>query len=891
VTDRAPAAVRLYRVALRLLPAAVVRTDGEEMVRVFAEQWWEPRGTASRARLALRTFGRLPAVAMLEWLDVLGWSDTRTVHARRGGTTMGGWGTNLRLALRTLRKAPGFALTTVLLLGLGIGSVTAIFTLVDHVLLRALPYPEADRLVLVENGSHSGVAFREYRTFPSIDLWGAAMGDDASLVGEGDPLKIREVRVSEDFFRLFGARPALGRLLVGDDYAALDGGVLSHGAWVRIFGGATSVLGRTIRVNDETVTVVGVLAEDFIPPEGGVSWGGIPDLWRPIDWTDPMLEEPGYHVLELYGRLAPGVTLATANAEMKRAQERLAARDENFRDREGNPARTPFAGLQELTTRDVRPALGLLLGAVGLLLLVACLNVAHLFLARSLGRAQEMAVRRALGAGMGSLLQQLTVESLLLGGLGGVLGLGLAVLGARALLALSPQTLPWSTGIGVDPRVVAFAAAVSAGAALVFGLLPTLRAMGHHPNEHLKGASRSATAGRGTSRVRNGLVVLEVAVSLVLVAEAGLLVRSFVNVRAHDPGFDPSGVWTVPLTLPDMTTAEYVEAMERVRTSVASIPGVSSASVALTQPLEWTGGSHCCWSQSSLRVDGESKEGYRLWMHPVSAGYFETLAVPMRAGAPWSVAEARDEAWVGVMDESLAIALFGSAERAVNRVVSTGRDETPIRITGVAASVRHYGLDREETSNLYVPLEHLPFAMDRAHVAVRLAGETPDGFARTLREAIWKAAPDLPVPVIRSMQDWVDRSTASRRFDTVLFGAFGFLALLLAAAGLYGTLLYSVGERRRELGIRMALGAARADLVRRVVLRGVGLAAFGSALGLVGSWLASRALASKLYGLGAHDPGTLALAVGVLLAAAFVASWIPARRAGSTDPLLTLREE
>jgi hypothetical protein len=243
------------------------------------------------------------------------------------------------------------------------------------------------------------------------------------------------------------------------------------------------------------------------------------------------------------------------------------------------------------------------------------------------------------------------------------------------------------------------------------------------------------------------------------------------------------------------------------------------------------------------------------------------------------------------MDESFAVALFGSAERAVNRVVTVGRDQLAIRITGVVATVRHYGLDRDDTSNLYLPLEHLPFEINRAHVAVRLAGEMPDGFARTLREAIWKAAPDLPVPVVRSMEEWIDRSTASRRFDSVLFGAFGFLALLLAAAGLYGTLLYSVGERRRELGIRLALGAARSEVVRRVVLRGVALASVGSALGLVGAWFVGCALESKLYGLDPHDPRTLALAVGVLLATALLASWLPARRAGGTDPLLTLREE
>jgi len=538
------------------------------MVSTFAELWANAQQSSGRAGLLLRAFGRLPWVAAAEWMEILGFTGATPAIQRNqmNGRWRMGLGRNLRFAVRTLKKSPAFSVTTVLLVGLGVGAVTTIFTLVDHVLLRALPYPDAERLVLIENGSHSGVTFREFQEMRTVDLWAAGRSDDANLVGEGDPLRIIEAQVSRDFMRLLGAKPALGRLLLEDDFAAANNVVLSHATWMRVFGGDEDIVGKSIRVDQTAVTVVGVLAESFVSPDGMVDRGSGPDIWRPIDWSEPNLANIQYHVLQVIGRLAPGVTLAEVNLELTELSERMAVRfPEDRVDREGRALTTPAAGLQEVTTRRVRTGLGLLLGAVTLLLAVACMNVAHLFLARSLSRVREMAVRRALGAGTLGLIQQLLIESLVLGLAGGALGLGLATLGVRGFLALNPMAIPWSSDVGIDMRVLAFAGAVSVVTALAFGLLPALKSVGRDITEELKGTSRTASAGRGASRLRSGLVIAEVATSLVLVTQAGLLLKSFINVNSVDPGFTMDNVWTMPLTPTGYDEpADYVAAMGRI---------------------------------------------------------------------------------------------------------------------------------------------------------------------------------------------------------------------------------------------------------------------------------------------------------------------------------------
>jgi predicted permease len=892
---RDPLVVRLYALALGLLPPEIRRVDGGEIIRTFSDLWGEKLEPVARARLMLRAFGRLPWAALSEWKDHFSRHPAPGADRNRWRWGMTAWLGNLRFALRTLRKSPSFALTTVLLLGLGVGSATTIFTLVDHVLLRPLPYPEADRLFLVENGSHSGPMVREFQTMSSVDTWGIALSETANLVGVGNPLRIRQTEVSRDFFSLFGARPAAGRLFVDEDFGATNVAILDFGTWERVFGGDPNVVGRSIRVDDGLYEVVGVLDKDFVPPEGiYYGGGGRSDVWLPLDLNQEVFQRVGYHSLEAIGRVAPEATMADVDAEMVRVGERLTQMyPEHFLDDDGTSwASTPPAALQEATTRPVRAGLGLLMGAVGLLLLVACMNVAHLFLARGLGRVHEMAIRRALGAETASLVQQLLVESLLLGAAGGLLGLGLASLGLGSFLALNPEAIPRTGDVALDLRTLSFTAAISVVTVLLFGLVPALRSVGKDLTKDLKGASRSATSGRGASRLRSGLVVAEVAFSLVLVAGAGLLLKSFVRVQARDPGFRTEGVWTLPLTPSWISSPEeYVESMDRVEASLAAVPGVAHAAFSLTLPFEMTGSGRCCWMTSSLNASGREREGMRLLLQPVTESYFETLGITLVAGRVWGPSEARIDPWPVVLSEVLAVEVFGSGEAAIGQAIAVGNDGTMVQVLGVAADTRHFGLDQDPPFFIYLPMEKIPFDIPMAHMAVQIRGDPPGNWARTLREAVWQAVPDMPVPTVRSMDEWVERSTAGRRFDSVLFGAFGALALILAALGLYGTLLYAVGQQRRELGIRLALGAGRGSVERRVVTRGLGLAVLGALIGLAGAWGTGRFLESRLYNLEPTDPSTLAASVAVLLAAAALASWLPARRAGSTDPVETLKAE
>jgi putative ABC transport system permease protein len=867
------------------------------MASVFDELWRNSRGFLGRSRLSIRTFGRLPWVAVREWAEFVGLMPVHGSNPNRRGWGMSSWAGNLRLALRTLRKSPAFAATTVTLLGLGIGSVTAIFTVVDHVFLRALPYPAQDRLVVVENGSHPGPVWRELQNLESVEHWGASWPETGNLVGEGDPLRITLTGVSEEFLSLFGARPSYGRLLVAEDFDASNVAVLDYDFWKSVFGGDPRVMGRVIQVETEnhrlSLQVVGVLNEDFVVPEGVVGTAQSPEIWRPMEWNQPGLQIASMYVLDIMGRMKEGVTLTEVNGELGRAAENLArAWPEDRVARDGTPLALPARPLQEATTRRYRMGLGLLLGAVALLLLVACVNVAHLFLARGLSRLREMAVRRALGARTGTLVHQLLVESLLLGVGGGLLGSALAWAGLRSFLTMNPEAIPWTTSVSLDLRALGFAALVSTVTVLLFGLIPALRSVRGDLATDMKSASRGSTSGRHSARLRNGLVVLEVALSLVLVVEAGLLIRSFMKVQSQDPGVQVVGVWTLPLTPSGLgSPEEYVQTMNEVEASLARVPGASSVTYSFTLPLERTGTGRCCWMTSSFRVEGEDKEGFRLFLQPVTATFFETLGVPLLAGRAWSQAEADVDPWPVVLAENLAIDLFGSAERAVNKVLEIRDEATPALVVGVAGDTRFFGLDQDYEQFVYVPIEKLPFTIPIAHMAVRTDRSPPEGWARMLREAVWNVAPSMPVPTIRTMEEWVDRSTATRRFDGVLFGSFGTLALILAAAGLYGTLLYTVGQRRREMGIRVALGAARARVQSQVVSQGLLLAIVGCSVGLGVAWGVGRWLESRLFGVSSTDSVTLLGTVAILMAAALLASWIPARRASRVDPMEVLREE
>ena len=596
------------------------------------------------------------------------------------------------------------------------------------------------------------------------------------------------------------------------------------------------------------------------------------------------------YVLDVGGRMRAGTDVAAVQSEVDALEARLAETLENYRKRDGTPRSIPVKPLADYTVQRVRTGLGLLMGAVSLLLLVACANVANLFLARGLGRTREMAVRRAMGAGTRTLVGQLLAESLVLGLGGGVVGTGMAWLGIRSFLALNPDALPRQAAIGIDLPVLAFAVAVSVATSVVFGLLPALRSVRRELADELRGGGRSATSGRGIAVLRNGLVTAEVALSLVLVASAGLLLRSFMTVRAQDPGFAVADVWTVPLNLPQPDgPAEYLLTMDAVLRQVENVPGVRSAAYALTMPMDRVGGSRCCWNTRASLPGREEDDALQTAMHPVSRDYLATLGIDLVAGRSWTEAEQAADPIPLVVNETLAREMAGTPEAAVG--MTPGFSQFQTIVIGVAKDDRHYGLDQDIDNAVYLPIQRLPFPIPLSTLAVHVEPSANRGMPQALRQAVWAAAPGLPVTTVRSMQAAVDASTAGRRFDSVIFGTFGALALLLAAGGLYGTLLYVAGQRRRELGIRLALGASRGRIEAQVLRAGVGLAVVGVTLGLGAAWMTNRLLESRIWGVGRGDPVSLAGAALVLLVTAVLASWIPARRAGRVDPLETLRIE
>jgi predicted permease len=876
--------VPLYRLLLRLLPPGVRRRDGEEIAATFAQMWARMTGPADRLRCLARTFGRLPLVALAEWWDHL----TRGRDARPltpgGGDVMDlAW----RLfpgALRSLRRAPAFAAAAALLLGLGVGSVTAMFTVVDHVFLRPLPYPLAERLVRL-NGSQSLPAVDDLDAIRSVEAWAAAAIDYAHLTGEGDPLRIGQARVTDGFFDLFGAQPSLGRLLTPEDARAADVVVLAHGAWDRIWGGDGDLIGRTITIDGAPVVVAGVLSPSFVPPEALLD-GRVADVWRPVDRSHPDAGDRYSRSLVAAGRLAGGTTLDDASRDAAALAERRARSFPDVYVRgDGSLVELPVIGLHEATVGDARERLRPLVSAVGLLLLVACVNVSHLFLARGMARSREMAVRRALGARGGAIAAQLLLESLLVAVAGAVVGVLLGSAALRAFLALAPGSLPRASAVALDGRVLASVALLTALVAAFFALLPALRPRRTGVADVLASAGRGAT--RGSPRwLREGLVAIEVALSLVLVFCAGLLARSALRLADEPLGFRVEDVWTVRVGLPEEAPAaeRWTVRIERMAAAIRTAPGVRSVTYGLSAPLEDAGGT-CCWSRpvgpvgTAARVEAS--------IHPYAGDWVDVLEPRVVVGRPFTAEDARS-GFPALLAEPLARELFGSAEGALGREVAVG--EAPHRVSGVVAEDRHYGPLREHGRALYVPVASVPFVPDRVTLMVRMESAVDDVAGR-LRDAVWTVEPDLPLPLVRSMDAWAGTATAGARFESWLFGVFASVTLLLAAGGIFGTLLYTVGLDRRELGIRLALGARVESVQARVLARSLRTAGAGIALGAAGAWAAGRLLESRLFGIDAADPATLAAAATVLLVTALFASWIPARRAGAVDPLETLRHD
>ncbi|MFN2564165.1 MAG: ADOP family duplicated permease [Gemmatimonadaceae bacterium] len=797
---------------------------------------------------------------------------------------------DLTYALRSLRAAPGFALVALLTLALGIGANTAIFSVVRGVLLRPLPFPNADRVVRLWQASHvndqprvtlAEPGFRDLRaatrSFSSMGAYWYGPGSSGiDMTGSGAPQRVEGAFVSDGFFETLRAPAFLGRTLRpeenirGNDRVA----VLAHGFWQRHFGSDPAILGRPITLDGVPHTVVGVMPPDFTYP------GERLDVWVPLSRIaeDAIPRRRDNRFLDVVGRLAPGVTPAQAHTDVAANVRRLAEQhpeDKLYPDVTVMPIR-------EAITGEVRTPLLVLLGAVSFVLLIACVNIASLLLARATVRQRELAVRAALGAGRGRIARQLVTESLTLALLGGLLGLGLAYGGVRGLAALGASELPRASAIGIDPTVLGFTFAIAVAAGLLFGLVPALRAASPDLQGTLRAGARGTVGGRG-QRLRGALVVAEVALAVVLVAGAGLATKSFARLLDVNPGFRPENVLAVTISLPvgteyDKSSAYLESIFERIR----AVPGVRAVGAAKNLPLRGVG------EERRLRVtppsDGSTPpEAPRVNVLHVGGDYFRAMGIPVREGRTFDRTDRADAPVAFVVNEALARRYFPGG-RAVGKNLAFNFGEVPI--IGVVGDVRQRTLTEPAEPMAYI---HLAQNMRRGLSLVVLTDGSPVRYTAAVREAIWTANRNQTISSISTLEDIVGGTVARPRLLATLLLLFGVMGLTLGALGIYGVLAYAVNQRRQEIGVRVALGAAPRSILGLVVRQGMGLAVTGMVAGLAGAFVVTRVMQSVLYEVGVTDPATFALVVVLLLGVALAASWLPARRALRIEPVTALR--
>jgi putative ABC transport system permease protein len=786
---------------------------------------------------------------------------------------------DVRLALRQLRKVPAFTAAAVLTLALGIGANTAMFSVVDAVLLRALPFDDPGQVVHVWEAPQPGQAnsvsvgvFRDWaRHTTAFESIAAIAPGELNLAGDGEPERISGLRMSPSGLSVLRARPVLGRTFAPDEDQPGKNSVivLTHELWKRRFGGDPGVVGRSVRLNGEPYAVIGVLPPAFLP------WEGV-EFVVPIVFRPEALEQRDSHWLRVIGRLKPGVDLARAHQDLVLASLPYRPLYPKWKQDWGITVRP----MHEQLTRDIRPMLLVLLGAVALVLLVACANVANLLLARAAERQKEVAVRLSLGATRGRIVRQLLAESLGLALAGAAAGLALAFTATAAIRAAAPANLPRASQIAVDWRVLGFAVLVSLATALVFGLVPALQASRPDLNAALVEGGRANTGGR--NRARHVLVVAEVAIALVLLAGAGLLVNSFVRLLNVPPGFDPRHGLALQVTLsgrPYPDPPARAAAMERLLERVRAVPGVEAAGSVTTLPLTWP-------MDTLIRLAG--REGphdgrFNCDFDYVDAGSFRALGIPLTRGRLFDARDAAAGAKVAVVNETFVRTLFPK-EDPLGRFFSEGDQQW--QIVGVVGDVRLRGLAERIQPTLYRPLAFGWFPGRR--LVVRTAGP-PHAFVEPIRRAIQAVDPELPVANPQSLEDLVAASVAQRRLVLAVLGFFATSALLLAGIGLYGVVACTVSQRTREIGIRMAVGAPRRAVLGLFLRQGARLTGLGIVLGLLGALALTRLLASQLYGVEPTDPATFATVAGLLLAVALGASFLPARRAAAVDPIHALR--
>lgn len=789
-------------------------------------------------------------------------------------------------------RRPGFALPAIVILGIGIGATTTMFSVADTVLLRPLPYPDPGELVYIARGNHSPPEFIDWRDgFESFAAIGAAWTDQIALRGRDRAEQLRVARVTPEFFSILGATPHLGRLFAPREYVGEPSLVLlDHGLWQHRWGGDPSIIGRSITLDGQPFVVAGIVSPRFQPPDALT--GSHVDVWLPLDVERADVHGRGYAILNVVGRLREDASLEGAQAEMEAYVQSVASENPGrYLRRDGSPNPFPLVPLHIATIRGVAQPLIVLLGAVGLMLLIACANVANLFLAQGTARAREIAVRGALGASRGKIFRQLLTESVALAGVGGLFGVWLAVFGVEAFTRLSPVSVPRLENVAVDTRVLIFALVASVGTGVICGILPALQAARRATIDVLREGASGLTSTRRGRRIRGGLVVAEIALALLLLTGAGLMFRSLVGMMQVDSGFETQNLITFPLQLSgDYTQERRKQFVDDLLERITSMPDTRVASASWTVPFQYTGAARCCWStRVSNASAGENAAPISSYMHPVTPGYFDALAIPLLYGRDFTRQDDTPAGWVAIINQRTALQLFGT-ENAVGERLRFGGGENTLTVVGVVRAVKHWGAQHQDEFAVYLPYYRFGSTSEILHVAVR-TNDDPGRHAAALRQAVWSIDPNLPIEGMSTMQQRVDASLAGPRFLSLLFTTFASIAVVLACGGIYASMLHWVSLRRQEMGIRFALGADRWRVIGHVLLHGLILTFIGLAIGLGSAYGLSRLLRGLIWGIAETDMPTYAAAALLLGATALAACLLPAWRAAQTDPMDTLRSE
>ena len=802
---------------------------------------------------------------------------------------------DVQYTLRSLARQPLFYTVVILTLALGVGANAAIFTVVNAVLLRPLPYPDPDRLMMVWTYNPRQGFDKDVGTYPNFEDWrrgnqsfermSGYFAASLTLTGSGDPAQLHGARVTPEFFETMRVAPSLGRAFTPENGRAGSDRVviLGHGLWTRRFGADAGIVGRQITLNGMSHEAVGVMPASFAHPSDAEFWVPL----APVGQFESLFTSRGSFWLTVVGRLKPGVSTASAQSEMDSIAARL---EKEYPSNAGLGVR--LVPLHEELVGDVKRPLWILLGAVCFVLLIACANVANLLLTRAASRTRELAIRTALGAGRRRLTRQLLTESVVLGVLGGIAGLGLAAWATDVLRSLAPAELPRLADVAVDARVLLYTAAASLLTSVLFGIVSAFHATRREVGATLKEGGRTGTDRRG-GRLRTMLAIGELAIALVLLVSASLLMRSFLALSREDPGFATDGVLTLRLQLP---AAKYDQPAriagfhEQLIERLAALPGAESAAAGSTLLLSRLPNS------ASINIEGRpplpgNAQNIPVPYDSVSPEFFTTLQIPLRRGRFFSRADGSDAQEVAIVNEAFVRRFYPTEDPLGRRVTfnTPGQPDTRWQtIVGVVADTKRGGFGREPWAEIYFPMRQAPDR--RVYAFVRTSGD-PMALAAAAQAAVWSIDRDQAIAGVRTARDLLAQQEANRWFTTLLLGLFAAVALVLAVIGIYGVIAYGTAQRTQEIGIRLALGADRGSVLRLVLAGGLRIATAGLTLGVVGAFALTNVLSGLLYNVGARDPVTFIAVPGILLVVALAASWIPARRAMKVDPLIALRSE